>query len=67
MWNFKTVEIENGKETNRLNPIHALYLDYLNNWLSIDAFAECYGIDTKTAQGIIEAGRTIHKMETGNF
>lgn len=48
--NFK-----NLKET-----IEAAYLDYFNNFLSLERFAEHYGLEQSEANYIINAGRRIN-------
>jgi len=40
-----------------------MYLDYWNNFLTVDNFAEYYGIDNKTAQGIINRGRHLFNLK----
>ena len=36
-----------------------MYLDYWNNFLTVDKFAEYYGIDRKKAINIIDRGREL--------
>lgn len=36
-----------------------MYLDYFNNFLTVDSFAEHYGIDRKKAINIIDRGREL--------
>jgi hypothetical protein len=44
--------------------INELYLDWFNNFLTIERFAEYYGIRKQTAEYIIRAGRIAnHKTE----
>lgn len=40
-----------------------LYLDYRNNFLTMEAFASHYGLSFETATKIIECGRTIAALE----
>ena len=40
-----------------------IYLDYVNNFISIGAFADHYGIAQKEAVNIIELGHQIRNME----
>lgn len=61
-YDVKTYEIVNG-ESNSINPVLGMYLDWLNNYIRIDTFAEHYQISTDTAIAIINAGRLIHKGE----
>lgn len=42
------------------NTIETLYLDYVNNFLSIAAFAEYYGLDMGQANRVITLGRKIN-------
>ena len=46
-----------------LEEIQAMYLDWVNNFLTVDVFAEHYGITKEQAEGIISIGRTL--MEPG--
>lgn len=41
------------------NTIETMYLDYVNNFLSIEAFAEYYFLDMNQANRVIEIGRKI--------
>lgn len=36
-----------------------MYLDYRNNFLSVEAFASHYGISINVANQIVNAGRTV--------
>ncbi|MGF6139064.1 hypothetical protein [Pseudomonas laurylsulfatiphila] len=40
-----------------------MYLDWLNNFLSVEAFAAHYGLSLDKANQIIEAGRTIAAID----
>jgi hypothetical protein len=40
-----------------------LYLDYRNNFLTVEAFAAHYGLSYKTAEAIVVCGRTISNLE----
>ena len=42
--------------------IETMYLDWVNNFLTVNAFAEHYGISVRIATAIIEEGRA-----TDNF
>ena len=37
-----------------------LYLDFLNNWLTKEAFASAYGLNYDMANAIIHQGRQAH-------
>jgi hypothetical protein len=39
--------------------LEALYLDYLNNFLTVSAFADHYGMSYFHAKTILDAGRQI--------
>ena len=41
-----------------------LYLDYWNNFLTVDAFAEHYGYTLEQANEIINAGRMENMIKT---
>ena len=40
-----------------------LYLDYINNFLSMAAFAEHYNLTGREAEIVIEAGRELHQLK----
>ena len=40
--------------------LQEMYLDWVNNFLTIEGFADWYGIGEKRAAVIISAGRKIH-------
>jgi len=48
-----------------MNPLKAelqkVYLDWVNNWLTRDRFAEYYGLTLDQAHRVIELGRDIHE------
>lgn len=39
------------------------YLDYRNNFLTVEAFAAWYGFSIETATTIVECGRAISSIE----
>ncbi len=41
-----------------------IYLDWVNNFLTVDRYAEYYGIDAGEARWTIEAGRVLHESQT---
>lgn len=47
--------------------IQKMYLDYVNNFLSVDKFAEHYGITKKQAISIINKGKKINKTSIGDY
>ena len=46
-----------------LEEIQAMYLDYFNNFLTVEVFAEHYEITKDQALGIISLGRTLMEPE----
>jgi hypothetical protein len=42
------------------NKIHDLYLDYFNNFLSLEGFASYYGFEKSRAARIIEIGQKLN-------
>ena len=50
------------KEDNQLiaiNPLRAMYLDFLNNYLTIERFAEDYMLTHTQAIHILDAGKEV--------
>jgi len=43
-----------------LYKLEVLYLDYFNNFLTVEKFAEFYGMTTNKALKLIELGRKIN-------
>lgn len=41
-----------------------LYLEWLNDYLSVEGFAEAHCMSEQNARRLISAGRTIHRMAT---
>ncbi|HBX6199756.1 TPA: hypothetical protein MH639_24775 [Klebsiella pneumoniae] len=56
---YLTVSLTNPKNVNAEN-LAAVYRDWMNNYLSIAAFAEDYGITESQAEVTIAKGREIH-------
>lgn len=46
-----------------LDKFAAMYLDWINNFLTIGAFADHYNISDETAARIIDLGRQISHLE----
>lgn len=42
-----------------------LYLDYVNNFLTLASFAEYYGLSESEAQIVIDCGREINQRKAG--
>jgi hypothetical protein len=38
-----------------------LFLDYFNNFLTVDRFAEYYGLEPRVASRVIQWGRKLHE------
>ena len=55
LWRFKMREINIS-----LYKLEVLYLDYFNNFLTVEKFAEFYGMTTNKALKLIELGRKIN-------
>ena len=47
------------KETPR-EKIERLYLSYFNDFLTVEKFAECYGLSERKANDVIRAGRKLN-------
>jgi hypothetical protein len=45
--------------------IETMYLDYVNNFLSVICFAEYYDITTKKAYRIIRLGKRLNSRKVG--
>lgn len=45
-----------------LDKFVSMYLDYRNNFLTVGAFADYYGISDKNAKRIIDIGRQISEI-----
>ncbi|PYZ36467.1 hypothetical protein [Klebsiella aerogenes] len=58
-YTYLTVSLTNPKNVNAEN-LAAVYRDWMNNYLSIAAFAEDYGITEAQAEVTIAKGREIH-------
>jgi len=41
--------------------LQSIYLDWFNNFLTVDRFAEHYGMTPDTASELIESGRRAHE------
>ena len=41
-----------------------MYLEYRNDFLTVDRFAEHHGIDTMTANNIIDAGKLVQQSRS---
>ena len=55
LWRFKIREINIS-----LYKLEVIYLDYFNNFLTVEKFAEFYGMTTNKALKLIELGRKIN-------
>lgn len=41
--------------------LQAAYLDWVNHYLSIDRYAEAYGLTRNQARDLIDLGRSVHE------
>lgn len=46
--------------------IQELYLDYVNNFLTVERFAEYYNLSERKAFKVIELGRQVHERRVKN-
>ena len=64
--NVKPFEYKEGSSTIYINgtkgDVEKMYLDYVNNFLTIGAFADYYGISDEQAKMIIEEGRKYNEQ-----
>ncbi len=44
------------------NQLQAFYLEYVNNYITVDCIAEHNGLSKEHADKLIEMGRTIHEI-----
>ena len=47
-----------------MDAIHAIYLDWVNNYLTVDKFARDYDIPREVAECLIDRGMTVHDNRT---
>tara|TARA_Y100000296_G_scaffold9503_1_gene11050 strand:+ start:1893 stop:2066 length:174 start_codon:yes stop_codon:yes gene_type:complete len=45
-----------------MSKIIEIYLDWVNNYLTLSRFAEDYGISEELAELLIEEGRKLHEL-----
>ena len=50
---------ENDRIINIRKELVAVYDDWMNNFVTVPAFAEYYGLDMKDAQSVIDLGRKL--------
>ena len=55
-----TIATNKGIKNLNNNEIETMYLDYFNNYLTIDKFAEHYQISWFSAKSVIDKGRLIN-------
>ena len=58
--------VENGEQI-RINPVRAMYLSWINEFISLECFAGYYGISLECARLVIEQGRELHNAATANL
>jgi hypothetical protein len=44
-----------------------MYLDWVNNFITIARFAECYSLSEKDAERVINIGRVIHDQNVQTY
>ena len=44
-----------------MNKFQEMYLDWVNNFLTLEVFAQYYNLTTKQAQFVIDSGRDYHE------
>lgn len=44
------------------NKIESMYLDYVNNFLTVECFSNYYGISLETGYRVIVTGRKINNL-----
>ena len=44
--------------------LQSIYLDYVNNFITVERFAEVYGITTLEAEALINMGGRLHNTLT---
>lgn len=49
------------------NVLQALYLSWVNDFLTYERFAEYYGVSVEHAQKLIELGRANHEEEVRQY
>ena len=47
--------------------IKSMFLDYFNNFLSVEYFAACYNLEASEALLIINKGRDLHELSVVAF
>lgn len=43
--------------------LEALYLDYFNNYLSVEKYAEHNGLTTEQAEAVLRLARSVHESQ----
>lgn len=43
--------------------LHEMYLDYVNNFITVECFADFYDITSDVAERVIRLGRMIHERQ----
>ncbi|AEJ81372.1 hypothetical protein Erwinia_phage_Rouille_00122 [Erwinia phage Rouille] len=58
------VSLESGQEIT-LAKLQEIYLDWINNFLTVERFAEYYALEVDEAQIIIQAGHKVQGLYSG--
>lgn len=56
------MDLLNGYRTYRYDKYAELYLDYVNNFLTVERFAEYYNMSESYANHVIEIGRKLNEL-----
>jgi len=60
LWGVNSMDTLNGYTTYRYDKYQELYLDYVNNFLTVKRFAEYYNMSIDYANHVIEVGRKLN-------
>lgn len=47
--------------------LRAMYLDYLNNWLTVDCFAEYHEMSAADMSELLKIGRKLHEEYASQY
>jgi len=50
-----------------VNNAATMYLDYVNNFLTLERFAEYYGLSYTSAQRVYAVGKEVHEQRVANL
>mgnify|MGYP003655136285 CR=1 FL=1 len=61
---YKLTDCFEGPPRTAYDKLQLLFLDWWNDFLTVDVFAEYYEVSRERAERIIAIGRTIHNRRT---